>query len=74
VVKGEDLQLSGCGFESRRRILDGVSVTLKKEIKVAKWGTPKKYFKKTKKNRVGKLGVVAGLVDDVRIVKYPQNL
>ncbi len=25
VVKGEDSQLSGCGFESRRRILDGVS-------------------------------------------------
>jgi hypothetical protein len=22
---GEDSQLSGCGFESRRRILDGVS-------------------------------------------------
>jgi GTPase len=25
VVKDEDSQLSGCGFESRRRILDGVS-------------------------------------------------
>jgi hypothetical protein len=25
VVKGEDSQLSGCGFESRRCILDGVS-------------------------------------------------
>ncbi len=25
VVKGNDSQLSGCGFESRHRILDGVS-------------------------------------------------
>jgi hypothetical protein len=25
VVKGEDSHLSGCGFESQRRILDGVS-------------------------------------------------
>jgi hypothetical protein len=48
VVKGEDSQLSGCGFEPRRRILDGVSKASyyigKREIKVAKWGTPKKYF------------------------------
>ncbi len=44
MVKGEDSQLSGCGFESRRRSLDGVSEVLhwKKEIKEAKWGTPKK--------------------------------
>ncbi len=45
VVKGEDSQLSGCGFESRLRILDGVSEASyyigKREIKVAKWGTPK---------------------------------
>jgi len=45
VVKGEDSQLSGCGFESRRRILDDVSQASyyigKREIKVAKWGTPK---------------------------------
>ena len=52
VVKAEDSQLSGCGFEPRRRILDGVSeasyykLQWKKEIKVAKWGTPKKIFKK----------------------------
>ncbi len=51
VVKAEDSQLSGCGFEPRRRILDGVSeasyykLQWKKEIKVAKWGTPKKYLK-----------------------------
>ena len=48
VVKGEDSQLSGCGFEPRRRILDGVSEAsfyiVKREIKVAKWGTPKKIF------------------------------
>jgi hypothetical protein len=25
VVNGEDSQLSGCGFKSQRRILDGVS-------------------------------------------------
>ncbi len=51
VVKGEDSQLGGCGFEPRRRILDGVSEASyyngKREIKVAKWGTPKKYFKRT---------------------------
>jgi hypothetical protein len=52
VVKAEDSQLSGCGFEPRRRILDGVSkasyykLQWKKEIKLAKWGTPKKYLKK----------------------------
>jgi hypothetical protein len=55
VVKAEDSQLSGCGFKPRRRILDGVSkasyykLQRKNEIKVAKWGTPKKIFKKTKK-------------------------
>ena len=48
MVKAEDLQLSGCGFETRRRILDGVSkasyykLQCKNKIKVAKWGTPKK--------------------------------
>jgi hypothetical protein len=36
VVRDEDSQLSGCGFESRRRILDGVSkasyfITLEKK-------------------------------------------
>ena len=49
MVKGEDSQLSDCGFKSRHRILDGISeatITLEKEIKVAKWGTPKKYLKK----------------------------
>jgi hypothetical protein len=48
VVKAEDSQLSGCGFEPRRCILDGVSeasyykLQWKNEIKVAKRGTPKK--------------------------------
>ncbi len=46
VVKGGDSQLSGCGFKSRHCILDGVSKASwyigKREIKVAKWGTPKK--------------------------------
>ena len=50
VVKGEDWQLSGCGFKPRRRILDSVSEASyyigKREIKVAKWSTPKKIFKK----------------------------
>jgi hypothetical protein len=51
VVKAEDSQLSGCGFEPWHRILDGVSeagyykLQWKNEIKVAKWGTPKKYLK-----------------------------
>jgi len=44
VVKAEDSQLSGCGSEPLRRIPDGITTGLqwKKEIKVAKWGTPKK--------------------------------
>ncbi len=50
VIKAEDSQLSGWGFEPLRRILDGVSKASyyigKKEIKVAKWDTPKKYLKK----------------------------
>ncbi len=51
MVKREDSQLSGCGFKPRRCILDGVSEARyyigKREIKVSKWGTPKKIFKKT---------------------------
>jgi hypothetical protein len=43
VVKGQDSQLSGCWFKS------WPAITLEKEIKVAKWGTPKKYFKKIQK-------------------------
>ena len=54
MVKGEDSQLSGCGFEPRRRILDGVSKARyyigKREIKVAKWGTPKKVDKRKVKS------------------------
>ncbi len=46
MVKAEDSQLSGSGFEPLRRILDSVSKASyyigKKEIKVAKWGIPKK--------------------------------
>ncbi len=65
MVKAEDSQLSGCGFEPRRRILDGVSeasyykLQWKKEIKVAKWGTPKKILKKKKKKKI--MIVKAGL-------------
>jgi hypothetical protein len=48
VVKGEDSQLSGCGFKPRPRILDCVSETSyyirKREIKVAKYGTPKNKY------------------------------
>jgi hypothetical protein len=52
VVKADDSQLSGCGFEPWRRILDGVSkasyykLQWKNEMKVAKWGTPIKKNKK----------------------------
>ena len=50
VVKAEDSQLSSCGFKRRRCILDGVREASyykwKNEIKVAKWGTPKKKIKK----------------------------
>jgi hypothetical protein len=45
VVKAEDSQLSCCGFEPLHRIMDGVSKASyyigKKEIKIAKWGSPK---------------------------------
>ncbi len=48
MFKDEDSQQSGFRFKSRRRILDGVSeasyFALEKEIKVAKWGKPKKYL------------------------------
>jgi hypothetical protein len=55
VVKAEDSQLSGCGFEPWHCILDGVSkagyykLQWKNAIKVAKWGTPKNIKKKKKK-------------------------
>jgi hypothetical protein len=45
VVKGEDSQLSGCGFESWRRILDGVikaSYYIQKRNKGCKMGHTKK--------------------------------
>jgi hypothetical protein len=49
VVRAEDSHPRGHGFESRR-ILDGckqfASYYIKRKIKVAKWGTPKKYLKK----------------------------
>jgi hypothetical protein len=48
VVKGEDSQLSGCGFESRRRILDGVSEAssyyIEKGNKGSQMGHTKKRF------------------------------
>jgi hypothetical protein len=53
VVKGDDLQLRDCGFDFQHCILDGckqlnsyyiIKKTMK--IKVAKWGTPKKIFRK----------------------------
>jgi hypothetical protein len=49
VVRAQDSRPRGCGFESRR-ILDGCKrfasyyIKEKLKIKVAKWGTPKKYF------------------------------
>jgi hypothetical protein len=54
VVKADDSQSRGCGFEPRRRILDGMQAKLAiaLKIKVAKWGTPKKkYLKKKKKKK-----------------------
>ncbi len=48
VVKGEDSQLGGCGFEPRRRILDGVSKASfyngKKRNKGSQMGHTKKIF------------------------------
>jgi hypothetical protein len=54
VVKGEDSQLSGCGFESRRRILDGVSEAsyyIEKGNKGSQTGHTKKKIKKNKKKK-----------------------
>jgi hypothetical protein len=48
VVKGQDSQLSGCGFESRHRILDGVSEPsyyIEKGNKGSQMGHTKKIFK-----------------------------
>jgi hypothetical protein len=51
VVRAEDSRPRGRGFKSRR-ILDGCKrfasyyTKEKLKIKVAKWGTPKKYLKK----------------------------
>ena len=51
MVRVEASHLRGRGFESRR-ILDGCKrfanyyIKEKLKIKVAKWGTPKKYLKK----------------------------
>ena len=47
VVKADDSQSRGCGFKPQHRILDEkqakLAIALKnKEIKVAKWGEPKK--------------------------------
>jgi hypothetical protein len=53
VVRAEDSRPRGRGFESRC-ILDGCKrfasyyIKEKLKIKVAKWGTPKKIFKKKK--------------------------
>ena len=51
VVKAEDSQLSGCGFESRHRILVSFYNLKIMKTKVDKWGTPKKkYLKKPSNN------------------------
>ncbi len=55
MVRAEDSRPRDRGFDSRR-ILDGCKrfasyYKEKLKIKVAKWGTPKKYFKKNKINR-----------------------
>ncbi len=52
MVKGEDSQLSGCGFESQRRILDGVSEAsyyIGKRNKGSQMGHTKKKIKKGEK-------------------------
>jgi hypothetical protein len=49
VVKADNSQSRGCGFEPLHRRLDGMEAKLaiaKKKIKVAKWGTPKKKYSK----------------------------
>jgi hypothetical protein len=51
VVKDEDSRLSDCGFESRRRILDGVSKASCYIEKGSQMGhTKKNYLKNPKKN------------------------
>jgi hypothetical protein len=56
VVKADNSQSRGCGFEPRRRILDEMQAKLAiaLKIKVAKWGTLKKYFKKSFPKRFSK--------------------
>jgi hypothetical protein len=55
VVKADGSWPRGCGFKRWHRILDGwkqfasYCIKEKLKIKVAKWGTPKKYFKKVLK-------------------------
>ncbi len=50
MVKADGSWPRGCGFKPRRRILDGCRriasyyIKEKLKIKVAKWGTPKKYL------------------------------
>ncbi len=53
MVKGEDSQLSGCGFKSRRCILDGVSKAsyyIEKGNKGSQMGHQKNIKKKKKIN------------------------
>ncbi len=53
VVKADGSWPRGRGFKPRHRILDGCKrfasyyIKEKLKIKVAKWGTPKKYLKKS---------------------------
>ncbi len=64
LVKAEDSQHRGCGFESRHHILDGcklLQLKNNKKIKVAKWGTPKKYkvfLRIGEKVNIGKLTIM----------------
>jgi hypothetical protein len=59
MVKGEDSQLSGCGFESWRRILDGVSESSYYNEKGNK-SSQIRHAKKIFKNKVQNFGYMCG--------------
>ncbi len=56
MVKADDLQSRGCGFEPRRRILDGMQAKLAIALKIkrnkgSQMGHTKKILKKKKKKK-----------------------
>ncbi len=49
MVRAEDSRPRGRGFEPLRKRFASYYIKEKLKIKLAKWGTPKKYLKKNKK-------------------------